>query len=127
VRSLIDHLYRKYARELLVFADRRVGSAAAPDIVQEAYLRLLQHSGTGAILNPRAYLYRVVGQIAGAFAQLERHADIDPDARPDDLHAPDPSADDIADSASRLRLRLAALDELPKLQRHAFLLHRIDG
>jgi RNA polymerase sigma-70 factor (ECF subfamily) len=128
-RALFDALFRKHHQELLAFANRRLGSVTAQDIVQDAYAQLMQVSDLVAIENPRAYLYRVVGNLAAKGAAIDRLRTswVDPEDALATLRSDLPSADAAADAAIQLSKCVAALDELPKLQRHAFLLNRIDG
>lgn len=62
--TLHEMLFRKHGSELSSFAGRRAGTEGAEDIVQEAFARLLRHSNPAAIGNPRAYLFRVAGNVA---------------------------------------------------------------
>jgi RNA polymerase sigma-70 factor (ECF subfamily) len=113
----------------LTFAGRRSGAAAAEDIVQDAYLRLARRANLSDIDNPRAYLYKIVDRILKRDAA--RSADVslwtEPDVCIDALLAHDHGAQPQDETSTRLALCTAALDELPDLQRHAFLLHRVDG
>jgi len=78
--------------------------------------------------NPRAYLYRVAANVATDCGVAQKnHERFEPEVDPDafDSEAPGPEA--TLDSRQRLLQCLAALDELPAVCRHVFLLHRIDG
>lgn len=123
-------LYESHARELRAFAQRRVGRDEAEDVVHDTYLRVLQYGGDkGELENPRAYLYRVAANVAtdrGA-ALKASNGRIEPEVDPDSLDSPAPGPEAVIGARRRLERCLAALDELPAVYRHVFLLHRIDG
>ncbi|MGH8655991.1 MAG: RNA polymerase sigma factor [Gammaproteobacteria bacterium] len=127
--SFLGSLFRRHAGELRSFAQRRVGSQEAEDVVQEAFLRLLQHTDVSRVANPRAYLYRVAAAEASDHGvRLQAHANrSEPALDPDLLCSSEPSPESAAESAAELGRCLAALDELPAPNRHVFLLHRLDG
>lgn len=121
--------YTRFLRELDRFAQRRLNREDAGDAVHDAYVRVMQYAGAATPENPRAYLYRVVGNVAtdralALKAQLERH---DPDCDLESLLASAPEPDAVIEARERLQHCLQALDELPPTYRHAFILHRIDG
>jgi RNA polymerase sigma factor (sigma-70 family) len=121
--------YTHFVRELDRFAQRRLNHEDADDAVHDAYVRVMQYTAAAVPENPRAYLYRVVGNVAtdralALKAQSERH---DPDCDLEDLLATAPAPDAVIEARERLRHCLQALDELPPAYRHAFVLHRVDG
>lgn len=123
-------LYENHAHELGIFVRRRVGSEEeAADVVQDTYLRLLQYAGGGVLENPRAYLYRVAANVATdrGTALKTRNDRFEPGVDLDALDSAAPGLDVIVDARQRLQRCLAALDALPAVYRHVFLLHRIDG
>lgn len=128
-KSDLHVLYERHSRELTAFARQRVGADEAADTVQETYLRVLQYSSLDALENPRAYLYRIAANTATdqGIAATARANRIEFEIEPDALHSPCPGPEDIADSRQRLALCLAAMEELPPVYRHVFLLHRVDG
>lgn len=122
-------LYETYARELEAFARQRVGGDDARDVVHDAYLRVIDYTDQAVIENPRAYLYRVTANVANDHgARLKaRAALIDPEADPNSLPSSASEPEARATSRNMLRCCLAALEELPEIYRHVFLLHRVDG
>lgn len=126
---LLDFLFRRHGPELLAFAGQRSGSDIAEDLVQEAYLRLLQHDDPDTISNPRAYLYKVTANLGIDHFRRERHLawpseeELDFDALPSPLPGPETSAD----GSLRFEHFLVVLGELPAMQRDAFILHKLDG
>lgn len=126
----LELLFRRHGKELVAFAGQRSGGDAAEDLVQEAYLRLLEHPAPESIENARAYLYRVTGNLgADLFRRQqvrERHsADTETDL--ESIPCPHPLPEITLDARQRLDICLSALDSLPEIYRHAFLLHRIEG
>ncbi len=122
-------LYETHARELEAFARQRVGGDEARDVVHDAYLRMLDYAGDATIENPRAYLYRVTANVAndlGAKSKV-RAEWAEPDIEPDALHSPTPGPEATVTARDALRCCQAALEELPEICRHVFLLHRVDG
>lgn len=122
-------LYDTHARELEAFARQRVGGDEARDVVHDAYLRLMDYGSEAAIENPRAYLYRITANVAndhGAKA-LRRSEWTEPDADPDMAECPHPGPERRTEIRHTLGRCQQALDELPEICRHVFLLHRIDG
>ncbi len=123
----LEVLFRRYAGELRSFTQRRVGVQDAEDLLQDAYVRLLQHPDPSSIENPRAFLYAVSAHLA---------TDCDRAVR--DRHHPATVAlEQIASTASgpdaliahheRLRRMASAMTQLPETCRTAFVLCRIEG
>ncbi|QSB03659.1 RNA polymerase sigma factor [Methylomonas sp. EFPC1] len=126
---LLDFLFQRHNKELLVFAEQRAGRQHAEDLVQDAYLRLLQHGNTDAIDNHRAYLYRITANLSGDLHRREQIVPFvnDEESETDAVACPMPQPDAVAESRERLRICLQALDSLPEIVRTVFLLHRFDG
>src|SRR5262245_17686955 len=70
-RADFEALYERYSREVWALAYARwLDADAALDIAQEAFLRLWRQWEEGsAILNPRAWLARVVRNLAEDFGK----------------------------------------------------------
>ncbi len=128
-RADLHSLYKNYARELWAFVQRRVGRDEAADVVQDTYLRVLQYGDPRQLENPRAYLYRVAANVATdrGTALKASNDRIEPEVDLDALDAPSPETEVVIAARHDLQRCLAALDELPQLYRHVFLLHRVDG
>ncbi len=127
--AALTGLYQAHANELHGFARRRVGRQEAEDVVQDAYLHLLQR-GTAAILeHPRAYLFRTAANLSVDFARkakirLRFAGEVfDPDT---DAAAPGNPEAAMGASMELARLR-ASLSKLPPLCRDACLLNRVEG
>jgi RNA polymerase sigma-70 factor (ECF subfamily) len=127
---LLDLLFRRHGTELLAFAGQKSDRESAEDLVQEAYLRLLQHPDLDTIDNHRAYLYRITSNLgADLFRRRQIRGETLPeeDADLDALVCPRAEPDQAADKQFRLQRCLEALESLPEIYRHVFLLHRVDG
>ncbi|HDS1778386.1 TPA: sigma-70 family RNA polymerase sigma factor [Pseudomonas putida] len=118
-----------YYRELVSFLSARLGSRqAAEDVAHDAYLRVLERSGSEQIEHPRAFLYRTALNLVvdRHRRQLVRQAEpldaLDADSR---LHSSELQHDLQLDQ--RLALMQKALDELSRPCRDSFLLRKIEG
>lgn len=125
----LTNLYLLHSGELHAFVRQRVGGDEAADIVQDTYLRVLQYADQSALENPRAYLYRVAANVATdrGVALKARNDRIEHEVDLDSLVSATPGPEVTLDACQRMRRCLTALDELPAVYRHVFLLHRIDG
>jgi RNA polymerase sigma-70 factor (ECF subfamily) len=127
-RAIADFFVR-HAHELRHYLRTRRGAQDADDLVQDAFLRLLESGRAQEIINPRAWLYRVSANLAAdAGDHLRVRAAVHVDGiEPDSLVA------DQADLLHALHARRqvqhlwTALQGLPEACRHAFLLNRFDG
>lgn len=129
-RKWIDALYRRYGRALSRFlASRRVGREEAADIVQEAYFRLQQSPHFEDLRNPRAFLFRVAGNVH-LNAQKHRRAGVEDDrvdAATLEVEAADPGPYRTLAAEQELAVVRAAIDELPRKCRDAFIMNRFEG
>lgn len=127
---LLDKLFRHHSMELVTFANSRVGHLAGEDLVQEAYLRLLQHPDCATIHNPRAYLYKITANLGFDYhrrASVHNQYITTEDIEPDSLISPHPSPEVLTDGQLLLKKCLLVLEALPEVYRHVFLLNRVDG
>ncbi len=128
--DLLSRLFSHHYKELLVFSGGRANDLVAEDLVQEAYLRLLQHPDISSISNPRAYLYKVAANVSFDHHRKEsvrsRYTETD-DRETDSLVSPLPGPESLMEGEILLRNCLAALKTLPEVYSHVFLLNRIDG
>lgn len=114
---------------LLRLAQRIVGLPAAEDVTQSLWLRVQRVEDDPPILNNRAYLYRLAGNLATDYARWTRRHDqlfeaADP---PTDAPSDEPSAESRVIDRERLARLEAVLEELPLRCRQVFVLRRIDG
>lgn len=127
-QNWLERLFRLHRQELLGFAGQRLDDAAE-DLVQDAYLSLLEHEAPDAILNPRAYLYRVTANAAVDLRRKQRIRELyDGEIEDfDQIGGPAPTPEALSADQQTLRLCMQVLQQLPEIQRHVFLLHRIEG
>jgi len=131
-KHLIDQLLGLEHTKIHQYARQRVGAQEADDMVQEAYLHLLQRNKNSVIHEPQTFLFRIIANLSiDAWRKRKR--------RGDDVSIPDcsvdfdnlpclaPSVEELIDNKLRFQDFLKALDELPELQRHAFILSKIEG
>lgn len=123
------HAVETYYDELRRFALRRTGSASlAEDVVQETWIRA---STTGAAMpdNPRAYLYRMTGNVAVDHLNRcrPRAAGTMDDLRPEQLASNAPSPDAVVTGRQEVAILIDAVRELPEKCRQVFLLYRGHG
>lgn len=132
-KGFLDFVFHSYGKELLTFAWQHAGVENAEDLVQEAYLRMLQHPNPEAIENPRAFLYRTTLNLSidqhrrqttrARFHSLAMDTDAELECVTDYGQVPE---DHLAAQQALDRLN-TILMELPELTRFAFVLHRLEG
>lgn len=131
--SLLITIFQENYEQLIRFLTRRLGGDRdrATDVAQDTYLRLQAQSGSdiAAIGNPRAYVYRVAGNLA--IDGLRRDGRIGKrlvaEMEGAEVEAPDPSPEKTVIGRQRLALLDQALTELPEKPRRALMMFRIDG
>ncbi|TRW95612.1 RNA polymerase sigma factor [Candidatus Methylobacter oryzae] len=128
--DLLNNLFHYHSKELLAFAGCRVGDFAAEDLVQETYLRLLQHPEPSSINNPRAYLYKIIANLGFDHHRKEnvrsKYAETD-EVELDELVSPLPGPEALMEGEILFRNCLTALKTLPEVYLHIFLLSRVNG
>jgi RNA polymerase sigma factor (sigma-70 family) len=123
-------LFRHHQQELLRFAGQYSNDEVAEDLVQEAYLRLIRQAQTEKIDNPRAYLYKITRNLSADYlrqGQIRSRYHEDSEFELEQVADPQPELDAEVEAQAKLQRCLDALDSLPEVYRHVFLLHRIDG
>lgn len=119
-------LYDELSRHLR----RRTGSAErAEDVLQDTYLRLRETESRHSheVLDGRAYIYRVAGNLAVDTARRERRGGGSEGEPTEALVDPQPGPEHRAEAQGRLQRLDAALAELPANVRMSLLLFRVDG
>jgi RNA polymerase sigma factor (sigma-70 family) len=125
--NIVAGLFRTHNRALSNFLRRRVGRQEAEDIVQDAFLRLLQDDKMAALEHPRSYLYRVASNLAidtnrKAKVRFNHHVeDVDFDSLAYDVN------ERPANQAIEMIFFQRWLANLPRTCRAVFLLHRVYG
>lgn len=125
-----DSLHRVFREPLHRFFSRRLaGSAAAEDLVQQVFERLVQRGEIDSIENARGYVFRVAENVfvdhmrRGAVRHSHAHDQFD-----ESLHAGvDFSPEHVLAKRERLARVMEILQALPERTRIIFVLRRIEG
>jgi RNA polymerase sigma factor, sigma-70 family len=121
-------LYLTHRPALINYAAPIVGCRArAEDVVQEAYLRFVQVARDEKVLQPVAYLYRIVRNLAVDWVRRLGAEVREDGGTAEPLAADMPSPEDEVLYRDELRLLAEALAELPETTQRAFTMHRFDG
>jgi RNA polymerase sigma factor (sigma-70 family) len=136
VPSDTTSLFIEHRRSLVDYAAGILGSRAqAEDVVQEAYIRFSAASGRAsaepgqAIVNPLAYLYAIVRNLALTWARRSMHETVVAPGSEEiaSMASDEPSVETVLVHRDELRTLAAALVELPERTRLAFNMHRLEG
>lgn len=128
--ATFTNLYQRHFGELCAFILRRVGCRElAAELTNETFIRILDYKSPEPILNQRAFLYRIAGNLAIDHHRFHREQT----ECIDDLGENEHLVTDINDPVRVLcarqtleRLRLA-IDALPPQCRRAFVLFKFEG
>ncbi|MDD2662971.1 MAG: sigma-70 family RNA polymerase sigma factor [Dechloromonas sp.] len=124
----IAHLYIEHLGEIRRFLARRLACVdAAAELAQEVFVRYLVAAPGRQIDNPRAFLFRIAGNLAvdrHRAAVSVRHVDIDECV---DLASDYPSPERFAIARQEVERLRRAIEELPPKCREVFVRHKFDG
>ena len=129
-------LYLERRANLVRFFAARVGSqAAAEDLAQELYLKLVSRDRDVTAENPLALIYRIALNLMLDRARGEARSAARDAAWRSSAHASvggedvahEPPADEAAASRQRLRQLVEAAADLPPQMQRAFRLHKLEG
>lgn len=129
-QTWLTNLVNRSGRDLLRFLTARIKDpAAAADLAQEVYLRLLRVEDLSLIREPRAFALRIAANVAYEWRMQARNrwphsADMLEDLSEEGKHA-DPSH--LAVRAQQIANLRVAFDALTPKCRAVVLLHRRDG
>ena len=127
--EVLEELFRRHKNELIIFATERAGDAAE-DLVQESFLRLIQHPEPQSIKNPKAYLYKVTANSVVDYhrrcAVREKYAAYEEEDT-DSLTSSNLYTETVVHHQLILQQCLKTWDTLPEIQRTILLLHGFDG
>lgn len=130
--SHLGLLYRLYRTALLRFLTRRVGHNDAPDLLQEAFIRMARaKTDPHSVRNDKAFLFQVASNLAADHGRESRRRsrlltgdEIDAILDiPDDTARPADAAQARLEGQSLAR----ALAEMPPRRADAFRLSRLEG
>ncbi len=130
-RSVVDdlaHAYRTRRAELNAIA-ARAGAGEGPDLIQEAFLRVIEASEAREVRSPVHMLFRVVQNLVVDRLRSKSRGAALFEAVADSVEfrdeTPDPERALIA--SERLRYALAVIGRMTHKRRTIFLLHRLEG
>lgn len=128
----IAQLFALHRDELQRFAQRRLGDRErAADVVQDTFLRFANavNDSNPLLENPRAYLFRITGNLATDALRHGRVADsvLDREGLDESLPAAQPSPETVTLDRDLLRRLQAALVMLPQQQRQVLTMKRLHG
>lgn len=126
--SSIRELFTRSQRDLLRLLTRRVGRDNAPDLLQEAFLRVLRRNTMQDIADPPAYLRRTVVNLAMDFSRRRKIETkfMVCDAAACDAPSEDALPEQLVDAGQRSRLLASAIDALPPKCRQVFVMRMHD-
>ncbi|ESS72119.1 RNA polymerase, sigma-24 subunit, ECF subfamily [Methyloglobulus morosus KoM1] len=128
-RNLLNTLFEAHSKEMLAFIRGRFPNEESADIVQEAFLRVLQYPNPETIREPRTFLFQTAANVAVDYYRRSKTRDrfSDYDADIESLENTQVTPEQQCETAERLQLFSGWLANLPELQRHAFVLFRMEG
>ncbi|MFO1103258.1 MAG: methanobactin precursor domain-containing sigma factor [Methylocystis sp.] len=125
----IDRLYRSHHRDLITRARRVIGADDAEDMVQEAYLKMLEGDRAERVANARGYVSKITCALAiDALRRQKTHARaVAGDGAWFQSVAEDTRAASALDALGLATDVQAALARLPRCCRRIFLMNRVLG
>jgi len=128
--AAFTYLYQRHFGELRVFILRRVGChELASELANETFIRILNYEAGAAILNPRAFLYRIAGNLT-----IDHHRAKQEQAECiDDYIESEQMATDVDDPARVVCARQTLeklrqlIEALPPQCRRAFIMFKFEG
>ncbi|PXW62117.1 RNA polymerase sigma factor [Methylobacterium sp. B4] len=130
--SHLGLLYRLYRTALLRFLTRRVGHDDAPDLLQEAFIRMARaKTDPHSVRNDKAFLFQVASNLAADHGRESRRRSrlLTGDEIDAILDIPDETARPADAAQARLEGQslARALAEMPPRRADAFRLSRLEG
>ena len=122
----LDQTFRTERRRLLSYLARRAGRDAAPDLLQETFLRAVCSPNVGHIDNPKRYVWRIARNLLIDRARQQRRFPgfVPLDEQRDPVVGPEQQLQVEANDV--LRHCAQALDHLSERSRKVFLLSRAE-
>jgi RNA polymerase sigma-70 factor (ECF subfamily) len=126
--STIQALFLRNRRRLLTFLARKVGRDAAPDLLQETFLRILRYDKLGEVADPEAFLQVTASNLSRDYSrrQATETKYLLPGEDGAGQGASEASPEEIAAARERTRRLLEAVNALPPKCRQVFIMRRFD-
>jgi len=125
--AVLDHAFRNEGPSLLRYLGRRAGFDAAPDMLQEVFVRAAGSPQLGRLNNPAAFLRRVARNLLIDRSRRRNGDSVVIFALDEEQHAASlPHQEHHLEALDLMRLYEAAVDTLPEKTRRVFLMHRVD-
>jgi RNA polymerase sigma factor (sigma-70 family) len=127
--NLLDELYRDHATRLLRLFSRQASPSEAPDLVQEAFVRMAgtEPAMQRAIENPGAYLTRIATNLLRDRAKMAARRSTALHTSYDDREHTGGDPHQLLDGREKLARLHQGVQRLKPRTREIFLLHRVDG
>ncbi len=129
-RQFFNEIYAKYLPELKRFIGLRWPKEQdVDDLAHEAFLRLAQYPDLELIQNPRAFLFQTASNLAiDNYRQKQtRKCYFETEIEIQDISERESlSPDNVCENQHTLSHFTDLLNQLPELQRHAFVLYRLE-
>lgn len=124
---LLDTLFRSEASGLLRYFRRKVGNEAAPDLVQEVFVRIAGRRQTDALANPPGYVQRIARNLLIDRARRKAVADaIVVPLEPHHDMGVAAEQDSVVEAAQLLARYEGAIQSMTAKTRRVYLLHRVE-
>lgn len=121
----VQETMRRHHESLLRFLRQQLRLEDAADVAQEAYVRLMQYEGSGAIRSPSSMLFRIAINVTHDLSRAERlRKDRKVPFETDELACDRPGPDREIQAQQELALVCEAIERLPPKCRRVFLLSR---
>lgn len=112
---------------LLHYLERRAGQDAAPDLVQEVFLRAIGSGQSRRLVNPAAFLQRIARNLLIDRARKRARDNVVVFPFEEERDTARPAEQEWGlEVADLLKLYESAIDSLPDKTRRVFLMHRVD-
>lgn len=124
----VEQLFREHNAALLKFVGAKLGSTQeAKEVAQEAYVRLLRLNQPEAVSYLRAFLFKTAANLAMDRLRQRGRRRFMVTTHNLDFAVFDLSPDRQLEGEQAMQRLRAAIDELPRKCREAFLLYRLEG
>ena len=123
-QRFVSEIFAHNKRNLLGFFIRKVGRDDATDLLQETFVRFLQHRQFEAVANPPAFLQQIALNLTRDFARRRKTEAIHLEfgVCPDDVASAEALPEERIAHEQKSRLLRAAAEALPRRCREVFLM-----